>query len=102
MSQFLDCFSDREIVNILRKCHNVLPLDGKVIINETFWDRQRFPASAFSLQMTSLYFTTMANGNSQMYDSTVFLALIKEAGFKVLTQVDNIGMGHTLITLVKA
>jgi hypothetical protein len=102
MSQFLDCFSDREIVNILHKCHNVLPVDGRVIINETFWDRQRFPASAFSLQMTSLYFTTIANGNSQMYDSTVFVGLIDEAGFRIESQVDNVGMGHTLLTLVKS
>ena len=102
MSQFLDCFSDREIVSILHKCHNVLPADGKVLINETFWDTQRFPASAFSLQMTSLYFTTMANGNSQMYDSAVFIELIREAGFIIQSQVDNIGMGHTLLTLVKA
>jgi hypothetical protein len=102
MSQFLDCFSDSEIIAILRKCHTALPEGGRVIINETFWDRQRFQASAFSLQMTSLYFTTMANGNSQMYESTVFTALIEAAGFKVINQTDNIGMGHTLLTLKKA
>lgn len=102
MSQFLDCFSDEEIVNILRKCHAALPEDGYVVINETFWDRQRFPASAFSLQMTSLYFTSMANGNSQMYDSEVFLALIATAGFKIVDQIDQVGMGHTLLRLEKA
>jgi len=102
MSQFLDCFSDSEIVDILRKCHAALPDDGRVFINETFWDRQRFQASAFSLQMTSLYFTTMANGNSQMYESDVFLALIRQADFRILNQTDNIGMGHTLLTLIKA
>ena len=102
MSQFLDCFSDAEIVGILRKCHTALPDGGRVFISETFWDRQRFAASAFTLQMTSLYFTTMANGNSQMYESGVFLELIAQAGFRVLTQTDNIGMGHTLLTLVKA
>jgi hypothetical protein len=102
MSQFLDCFSDTEIVDILKKCHAALPDDGRVFINETFWDRQRFQASAFSLHMTSLYFTTMANGNSQMYESTVFLAMIDKAGFRILNQTDHIGMGHTLLTLVKA
>lgn len=101
MSQFLDCFSDEEIIGILRKCHAALPPDGYVVINETFWDLQRFPASAFSLQMTSLYFTSMANGNSQMYDSRVFLKLIDDAGFKVIDQVDHIGMGHTLLRLKK-
>ena len=53
---------------------------------EPFWDRQKFRASAFSLQMTSLYFTAMANGNSQMYASGLFLSLLKDAGFAVEEQ----------------
>ena len=101
MSQFLDCFADEEIVSILEKCHRALPDDGRIFINETFWDVQRFPASAFSLQMTSLYFTTMANGNSQMYDSAVFVKLIDRAGFKVVQQNDNIGLSHSLLELQK-
>lgn len=101
MSQFLDCFADAEIVSILEKCHRALPDNGRVFINETFWDRQRFEASALSLQMTSLYFTTMANGNSQMYDSKVFLSLISQAGFEVVSQADNIGLSHTILELAK-
>lgn len=101
MSQFLDCFADLEIVSILQKCHRALSDQGRIFINETFWDVQRFPASAFSLQMTSLYFTTMANGNSQMYDSEVFIKLIAEAGFKVVRQTDNIGLSHTVLELQK-
>lgn len=101
MSQFLDCFADDEIVAILEKCHRALPDNGRVYINETFWDRQRFEASALSLQMTSLYFTTMANGNSQMYDSKVFLELVNKAGFTVVNQTDNVGLSHTILELVK-
>ncbi len=101
MSQFLDCFADDEIVSILEKCHKALDGNGRVFINELFWDRQRFEASAFSLQMTSLYFTTMANGNSQMYDSKVFLELVDRAGFEVVTQRDNIGQVHTILELKK-
>ncbi|XZF12834.1 class I SAM-dependent methyltransferase [Chitinophagaceae bacterium MMS25-I14] len=101
MSQFLDCFADEEIVSILEKCHRALGEGGRVFINETFWDMQRFEASAFSLQMTSLYFTTMANGNSQMYDSKVFVELIGRAGFEVVKQTDNIGLSHTLLELRK-
>ncbi|MBS1772887.1 MAG: methyltransferase [Bacteroidetes bacterium] len=101
MSQFLDCFSDDEIVSILQKCYNALDESGRVFINETFWDRQRFEASAFSLQMTSLYFTTMANGNSQMYDSRVFVQLIDKAGFELVKQTDNIGLSHTILELRK-
>ena len=101
MSQFLDCFADQEIVSILEKCHRALPAGGHIFINETFWDVQKFPASAFSLQMTSLYFTTMANGNSQMYDSAVFNKLIDQAGFKVVKQHDHIGLSHTIQILEK-
>lgn len=101
MSQFLDCFSDNEIIFILEKCHRALNDDGRVFINELFWDRQKFEASAFSLQMTSLYFTTMANGNSQMYDSKVFLELVDKAGFEIVTQKDNIGQVHTILELKK-
>jgi ubiquinone/menaquinone biosynthesis C-methylase UbiE len=101
MSQFLDCFADDEIVSILQKCHRALGDNGRVFINETFWDKQRFEASALSLQMTSLYFTTMANGNSQMYDSHVFLQLIDKAGFEVVQQTDNIGLSHTILELKK-
>lgn len=101
MSQFLDCFADTEIVSILKKCHAALGDDGRVFTNETFWNCQRFEGSAFSLQMSSLYFTTMANGNSQMYDSEVFLKLVKEAGFEVVRQVDNIGLSHTILELKK-
>ncbi len=101
MSQFLDCFSDTEIVAILKKCHDALPEHGRVFINETFWDCQRLEASAFSLQMSSLYFTTMANGNSQMYDSEVYLKLMEETGFEVINQYDNIGLSHTILELKK-
>ena len=101
MSQFLDCFSDKEIVGILSKCHEALADNGRVIINETFWDCQRFEAGAFSLQMASLYFTTMANGNSQMYDSQVYLKLMDETGFDVVHKQDNVGLSNTIIELKK-
>lgn len=99
MSQFLDCFSEDQIVGILKKCRKVADKDTRVIINETFWNRQRFATSAFALQMTSLYFTTMANGNSQMYDSKVFERLIVEAGFYIATVKDQVGLSHTLLEL---
>jgi ubiquinone/menaquinone biosynthesis C-methylase UbiE len=97
MSQFLDCFSDDEIKSILRRCRKALSSSGHVYILEPFWDRQRFKASAFSLQQTSLYFTAMANGNSQMYHSGVFTELVKESGFDVVEQKDLIGVSHSLL-----
>lgn len=101
MSQFLDCFSDAEIIGILKKCHKAAGPETRIFINETFWDRQKFETSAFALQMTSLYFTTMANGNSQMYDSAVFYKLIDEAGFEIIATNDNIGLSHTILELRK-
>ena len=101
MSQFLDCFSDNEIIDILKKCYNVADENTRIFINETFWDRQKFPTSTFSLQMTSLYFTNIANGNSQMYDSKVFLKLIEKAGLAVVNEHDMVGVSHTILELRK-
>jgi len=39
MSQFLDCFSEKEIESILRRCGKALSDDGIVIIMEPFWDK---------------------------------------------------------------
>jgi ubiquinone/menaquinone biosynthesis C-methylase UbiE len=101
MSQFLNCFTDTQIISILQKCHDVLQDDGRIIINEAFWDCQQYEAGAFSLQMASLYFTTMANGNSQIYDSKVYLKVIDETGFEVVSQSNNIGLSHTILELRK-
>ncbi|MDB5899930.1 MAG: SAM-dependent methyltransferase [Ramlibacter sp.] len=97
MSQFLDCFSEDQVVSILRKAAAALPPNGRIWIMELFWDRQRFEAAAFSLQQISLYFSCVANGNSQMYDSAVFLALVERAGLTITRQTDGIGGYHTLL-----
>jgi 4-coumarate--CoA ligase (photoactive yellow protein activation family) len=97
MSQFLDCFSEPEIVSILRRCAAALAPGAAIYILEAFWDRQRFPAASFCLQMTSLYFTAIANGNSQMYRSDTFLACVREAGLEVVEQHDGLGVSHTLL-----
>ncbi|MGB4117581.1 MAG: class I SAM-dependent methyltransferase [Polaromonas sp.] len=97
MSQFLDCFSDDQIVQILKKARDALGSGGRVWILELFWDRQRFEAAAFSLQQTSLYFSCVANGNSQMYDSEVFLKLVARAGLVVTQLTDGLGGNHTLL-----
>ena len=101
MSQFLDCFSDEQIISILKRCNNAVNDNGYIYILEPFWDLQRFEAASFCLQMTSLYFTTMANGNSQMYDSKVFLKLIEAAGLQVEETIKNVGVSHTLLKCKK-
>jgi len=102
MSQFLDCFSEAEIGSILRRCHEALPDDGVVFILEDYWDRQKYETAAFCLQQTSLYFTAIANGNSQMYDSRVFDAVVRDAGFEIAEIHDEVGLGHTLYRCVKS
>jgi hypothetical protein len=97
MSQFLDCFSEAEIVTILRRCAAAMSSDTRLYILEAFWDRQRFAAAEFCLQMTSLYFTALANGNSQMYRSDVFLACVHEAGLEIETEHEGVGLSHTLV-----
>jgi hypothetical protein len=97
MSQFLDCFSEAEIVSILKRCYNAVTEDQYVLILEAFWDTQRFEAAAFCLQQTSVYFTALANGNSQMYHSEIFIRCILEAGFVIEEKIDDIGLSHTLL-----
>ena len=101
MSQFLDCFSEAEIVAILRKAAAVMTAQTRLYIMETYWDRQRFENAAFCLQQTSLYFTCMANGNSQMYHSSVLRDCIAQAGLEVAQDIEGIGLGHTLTKVVK-
>ncbi len=101
MSQFLDCFSEAEIVSILGRCRESLADNGYVYILEPFWDKQRFEVAAFCLQQTSLYFTALANGNSQMYSAETFLACVEEAGFEIEKQTDNIGISQTLLRCKK-
>ncbi len=97
MSQFLDCFSEAEIVSILKRCYDALDENGQVIILEPYWDRQKYETAAFCLQQTSIYFTALANGNSQMYSAEVFFKCVEDAGFDIFETTDHIGLSQTLI-----
>ncbi|MEO6718790.1 MAG: methyltransferase [Ferruginibacter sp.] len=101
MSQFLDCFSEDEIVSILKRCYEALDEDGVVIILEPFWDKQKFEIAAFCLHQTSLYFTALANGNSQMYSAETFFSCIDKAGFDIVEEEDNIGLSQSLLKCKK-
>jgi SAM-dependent methyltransferase len=97
LSQFLDCFSENQIVEILGRVRATMAPEARLWILELFWDRQRFEAAAVSLQLTSLYFACVANGNSQMYDSAVFIGLVERAGFRICDVTDDVGEFHTLL-----
>ncbi|MBR6508710.1 MAG: class I SAM-dependent methyltransferase [Paludibacteraceae bacterium] len=102
MSQFLDCFSEEQIVSILRRAAAILDADNRIYIMETLWDRQDYVPAAMSLTMTSLYFTALANGNSKMYNTDDMTRLINEAGLNIETIYDRIGNGgHSIIVCKK-
>jgi hypothetical protein len=99
MSQFLDCFSEEEIVSILTRTKEVMTADTRLFIMETFWDRQRFEPAALCLTMTSLYFTALANGNSKMYHSDDMKRLVNQAGLEIETIYDGLGQGHSIMVV---
>ncbi len=101
MSQFLDCFSQEDILQLLKRSFNAINEDGRVYILETYWDNQEFEASTYSLHATSLYFTNIANGCSQMYHTEDMLSLVDKAGLEVEEMIENIGVSHTLLICKK-
>ena len=102
MSQFLDCFSQGEITSILRRAVRSLTAGGTLYILELFWDRQPNEIAAFCLQQTSLYFTCIANGNSQMYHSSDMLRCLRDSGLELLEEHDQVGLYHTLLKCRRA
>ena len=99
MSQFLDCFSEEEVVSILTRAARIMDKESRLFIMETLWDRQKYEPAAFCLTQISLYFTAMANGNSKMFHSDDLIRLIHAAGLDVETIHDNLGQGHSIVEL---
>lgn len=102
MSQFLDCFPEHDIIELLKRARAALTADGALYIMETYWDQQRYPASTYSLHATSLYFTALANGTSRMYHSDDMAAMLKEAGFVIDKEHLDVGVSHTLLRCIPA
>jgi len=101
MSQFLDCFSEEEILKILTTAVQSMDDDAELMIMETFTDRQKFDNAKFILEATSLYFTVLANGNSKMYPAEVFKQLIDKAGLLIKEDI-AVGEYHTIFVCKKA
>ncbi len=100
LSQFLSCFSDKEIVRILQQITTAMEPKSTLYIMETCWDRQQHEAAAYSLINTSPYFTCIASGNSKMYSAEALLKYVDEAGLKVRKIHDSLGICHTLFECV--
>ncbi|EDM78432.1 O-methyltransferase, putative [Plesiocystis pacifica SIR-1] len=101
MSQFLDCFSEAEIVHILECAARVMDADTRLYILETYWDRQDYEAARYAVINTSLYFTAIANGNSKMYHSERMQACLEQAGLVLDADLGTMGY-HTLFRCKKA
>ncbi len=97
MSQFLDCFSMEQIIDILKKARSIMTGDTRLFIMETLWDRQRYEPAAFCLTMTSLYFTAIANGNSKMYNTEDMTYCLRQASMEIEQIHDHLGQGHSII-----
>ena len=102
MSQFLDCFSNGQIVDILKKVRNAIENGTKIYILEPFIDNQIFDGAKYALVHTSLYFTCMANGNSKMYSLEDMKSFVEKAGLKISKIHNNIGRhDYTLLECEK-
>ncbi len=97
MSQFLDCFKEDDIVNILKRVKETMKKDSYIYIMEPLWDKQRFETSAYCIINTSPYFTAMANGYSKMFNSADMLDYISKAGLQVVEEIDNIGICQSVL-----
>lgn len=97
MSQFVCCFSEEEVISLLRRGREALAPGGALYVLDTYWDRQANPVAAYCLHASSLYFTAMANGTSRMYHSRDMLRCLEAAGLCVIEDIDNLGVAHTLL-----
>ena len=103
MSQFLDCFSEAQVISILKRAEAAMSKKTRLYIMETIWDRQQFETTAFCLTQISLYFTALANGNSKMFNAEDLTRLIESAGLKIEKVIDGIGPGkHSIVICKKA
>ena len=91
MSQFLDCFSLKQVTKIIKKVVSAAGDNTDIFVLEPLWDCQKFQASSYSLQATSIYFTCMANGNSKMYRCQELTDAIEAGGAKLETAHHNLG-----------
>ena len=102
MSQFLDCFSKKQILKILNKVAKHSDKDTKIFILEPFIDKQQFEGAAYALSHISMYFTCMANGNSKMYNESEMKEIIEKSDLKLERVYQNIGKyDYTLLECTK-
>ena len=101
MSQFLVCFSEDEVLSLLKRACDAMSSDTRLYILDNFWDRQTYEIAAFCLQTFSLYFTFLANGRSRMYKASDITSMVEAAGMRVDAITDNLGICTSLMVCSK-
>jgi hypothetical protein len=101
MSQFLDCFSEEQVVGIVARAAASMNADTRLYVMETLWDRQNDDVAALCLTQLSLYFTVMANGNSKMYHSDDMIRCLEKGGVTVEQIHDGLTGKHSIIVCRK-
>ncbi len=97
MSQFLDCFSPKEAISILKRVKAIAHRDNALIaILEPVVDHQRNDAATLSVACSSLYFSCLANGNSKFFTTDELKSIIDEAGLIIEEVHEPLGVGHSL------
>jgi ubiquinone/menaquinone biosynthesis C-methylase UbiE len=99
MSQFLDCFPPKDIVELLKRGREALSENGFLYVMEPFVDAQKHPQAKLALVGTSLYFTAIANGTSRMYHCDEMIEYAKSAGLELVERFDEIGSFQTILKL---
>jgi ubiquinone/menaquinone biosynthesis C-methylase UbiE len=97
MSQFLVCFSEADVLQLLKRAAAAMGPGSTLYILDTFWDRQEHEVSSFCLQAISLYFTCLANGNSRMYKYSDIVAMVEAAGLEVERVTGTLGICSSLL-----
>jgi len=99
-SQFLDCFSEPQVLSILRRIRAAMKPTARLFILEPLCDRQPFEPAAAILNFSSLYFTCMANGNSRFFREQTLLNLIAGADLRLVNITHDLGVGgHSLLEM---
>lgn len=102
MSQFIMCFSEEQIDDILHCIIRAMHKNSVLYMMEVMWNQQQYPAAAFCQTMNSLYFVSTASGNNKMLSFDTLIAHIEKVGLRVMERHDQIGIGgHTLLKLRK-
>ena len=98
LSQFLDCFSIKDIKKILVDIQNNMDEHSAIYILEPYTDKQAFAAAEYSLCHSSLYFTCMANGVSKFYTFDEMKDIIEDSGLYIFECTNDIGsFNYTLL-----